>query len=1435
MPAANSKTLSVVLGEDAWNGDADAIVSVDGIVILNGAVNASQAKGGETVNLGSFDGMVDHTISVQFTNDAYGGTPSADRNLYVDNVLVNGTATTQSAPLFSNGTATFTVPATPAAPTPAAPTPIVVGSGPDTVALSLSEDAWNGDAQFVLLVDGQQVGGTLTATAAHGTGAETTVDLEGNFSAAPHTFGVQFVNDAYGGTASTDRNLYLDAVSVNGADQNVTQSLFSNGTASLTAQAATSIGIGPDTVQIVASEDAWNGDAQMTVSIDGVQVGNPIIVTASHAAGATDTFLVHGDFGAGSHNVSVAFTNDAWGGTASTDRNLYVQSVSLDGATVAGATGPLFSNGAVSGTANIAGAPTTSTANSPPSSSTVTPTPVTTTPVTTTPVTTTPVTIPPAALPPVTPPQPAAPPLSTSSTPANTTTPPSGYGADSTVGLIPVGAPAYAAGSSIETVGIGKEFATIGAAVAAAGNGTVILVDAGTYTNDFATNYSNISLIAVGGRVTEIATVPPPNYKGLITTEADLTVEGFDFEDVRIPDAEGHNGAGIRDDQGSLVLENDQFIGNQDGILTNAGTYSITIDHSVFNDNGGNDGNGAGNIHNVYIGDIASVTATNSVFENAQVGHEFKSRANVNTLTNNLFVSGVGIGTGSYDIDLPDGGKDTVAGNTIIKGPNAENNALLHFGGEGIPYAGSSLTVTGNLFESDGNPQALAILNQTAISASVTGNEFDNIPSTQFAQGPATINNSVDGTGAAIANQSLVGVLPGSTYFATGSAPVTLVMQNGNYFAAQGGDGHLTIQDYQGHVIVIGGAGGLDFTEYPGVGGNQITTAAGSTNRLNLEGGDSIDSEGNDTILAGDYNDTAQIDGTATVTGGAGNSAWSVNGTASIWTGTGSAFINVGATGNVAVTGIQDYFSLSSNGGNATWNTTNSGDGVSGSASVGAFSMQVYDGSAKVTTTAGTTGATLHFNTGDVDVTSIGPDTIYAGSGNASITVSGAANVFAGTGTLELYGHADGAGANLYGNGGDYTIAGDTGNITYYGGALASTVEATLNNITLAGGAGHLTVNGGARDIVKGGAGGLTFNDYGNGANTVSTSNGATDQLNLSGTNAVYSYGNDTIALDSGNSNFYIYGRSSLLLEDGNSTADLWGNDTVTTTAGAAKLNAHLGANVSLISSATDTVNITGATLNVAFTDPTFGSLSSAAVSGSGTATVTTAAYFGITVTTNGVATETVTSNTGITVNANGSTAIHLGAGTSTVNATGVGDQVWGGSGALSVNDYDANGGSLTVHGGSGSVAVNQEADTLTFLGGSGSATLSGAGVFNIVGGAGDITAHQNYGLDIASFVGGSGTASLQLTTAASDITFGTGATDAHELGWGSADTFHFLAGMNGADTVENFRIGTDTAKLGAGVSVASSSIQNGSATFTLTSGAHVTFAGLSTTNGIFS
>ncbi len=79
----------------------------------------------------------------------------------------------------------------------------------DTLQLSLSEDAWAGDAQAFVTLDGKQIGGMLTVTASHAQGKAQTISLTGQWGPGAHDVGVQFVNDAYGGTTTTDRNLYV--------------------------------------------------------------------------------------------------------------------------------------------------------------------------------------------------------------------------------------------------------------------------------------------------------------------------------------------------------------------------------------------------------------------------------------------------------------------------------------------------------------------------------------------------------------------------------------------------------------------------------------------------------------------------------------------------------------------------------------------------------------------------------------------------------------------------------------------------------------------------------------------------------------------------------------------------------------------------------------------------------------------------------------------------------------------------------------------------------------------------------------------------------------------------------------------------------------------------------------------------------------------------
>ena len=333
-------------------------------------------------------------------------------------------------------------------------------------------------------------------------------------------------------------------------------------------------------------------------------------------------------------------------------------------------------------------------------------------------------------------------------------------GANADVGLVAVSAPVTAPGTTILTVGTGEEFSTIAAAVNAAQNGDVIEVDAGTYTNDFSTITANITMIGIGGMVNMVATEPPPNLKGIFTVDNNVSIENFSFTGSAIDAGDGGNGAGIRYEGGDMVLTNDSFQGNQDGLLAFPvlGLPSNTI---TLNETCSTTMAPAPATHTMPIsGAVDSLTVTNSVFENAQAGHELKSRALVNTITNNVFISGVGIGDGSYDIDLPNGGTDVLTNNTIVKGPNAQNDAMVHFGGEGIPYVGSSLTIQNNLFQATANPNAIGLLNQTSITADLADNVLDGLTAGAFVQGPAIETNNYDISGTLLPNATLAGGTP---------------------------------------------------------------------------------------------------------------------------------------------------------------------------------------------------------------------------------------------------------------------------------------------------------------------------------------------------------------------------------------------------------------------------------------------------------------------------------------------------------------------------------------------------------------------------------------------------------------------------------------------------------------------------------------------------
>ena len=115
----------------------------------------------------------------------------------------------------------FGVPATEGGAAPPA-TPPVVGAGSDTLVLTVAEDAYQGDAQFTVSLDGTQLGGVLTTQASNSLGQGQVFSFGGNWGAAgPHVVTVSFLNDAWGGSASLDRNLYVNALAFDGTVQQV--------------------------------------------------------------------------------------------------------------------------------------------------------------------------------------------------------------------------------------------------------------------------------------------------------------------------------------------------------------------------------------------------------------------------------------------------------------------------------------------------------------------------------------------------------------------------------------------------------------------------------------------------------------------------------------------------------------------------------------------------------------------------------------------------------------------------------------------------------------------------------------------------------------------------------------------------------------------------------------------------------------------------------------------------------------------------------------------------------------------------------------------------------------------------------------------------------------------------------------------------------------
>jgi hypothetical protein len=108
---AGEVALSIVLGGQAWEGNPEAVVLVNGSEAFRGEVTASHARGGMEIALGPVTAGATHDVVVQFINDAWGGSDDTDRNLYVEDILLNGVSTGHTAVLLDSTDVRFSIPA----------------------------------------------------------------------------------------------------------------------------------------------------------------------------------------------------------------------------------------------------------------------------------------------------------------------------------------------------------------------------------------------------------------------------------------------------------------------------------------------------------------------------------------------------------------------------------------------------------------------------------------------------------------------------------------------------------------------------------------------------------------------------------------------------------------------------------------------------------------------------------------------------------------------------------------------------------------------------------------------------------------------------------------------------------------------------------------------------------------------------------------------------------------------------------------------------------------------------------------------------------------------------------------------------------------------------------------------------------------------------
>ncbi len=276
-------------------------------------------------------------------------------------------------------------------------------------------------------------------------------------------------------------------------------------------------------------------------------------------------------------------------------------------------------------------------------------------------------------------------------------------------------------------VGPTRQYTVPSAVMNLVADGDTVLIDSGLYVGDVGVwNNNNLVIRCPNGMARFNANGNIAQDKGIWVLAGNNTyVEGFEFYGAAIDSADGDNGAGIRVGGNGLTCRRCYFHDNQEGILTanDTANNNIWIEACEFDHNGVETGGAAGYEHNIYVGHSTSCTIKFCYFHRAIVGHEIKTRANVNYILYNKIVDGP-TGDGSYSIDMPNGGLSFVIGNSIEKGPMTANSTVISYGEEGIINPDSEFYFVNNTVVTDRNPTTFLNIQPGTKPALIANNIF---------------------------------------------------------------------------------------------------------------------------------------------------------------------------------------------------------------------------------------------------------------------------------------------------------------------------------------------------------------------------------------------------------------------------------------------------------------------------------------------------------------------------------------------------------------------------------------------------------------------------------------------------------------------------------------------------------------------------------------